>query len=746
MDILYLGFVALLFVLAVFDLFVGVSNDAVNFLSSAVGARAAKLRTVIIIAAIGVFAGASMSNGMMEIARHGIFHPSLFAFSELMCIFMAVMVTDIVLLDLFNSLGLPTSTTVSMVFELLGATFALSIVKLAADPTGLLSLSSLMNTEKALSVIMAIFVSVAIAFVFGALVQWLSRLLFSFRIDKAPHWKLGLFGGLAATAIIWFMLIKGTRDLTFMSAEMKSAIASNAWAIVGVCGVALSLLMWLLSRLGVGVLRVVVLLGTFALAMAFAGNDLVNFIGVPLAGFASWVDYSAMGQGDASGYMMTALEGPARTPALFLIAAGAVMVYSLITSKKAQGVVKTSVDLARQAGGDEMFGSSRLARSIVRYSTALGSDIAAGLPAGVKAWASRRFDTTSAEVPQGAAFDMLRAAVNLVMASLLVALGTSLKLPLSTTYVAFMVAMGSSLADKAWGRDTAVYRITGVISVIGGWFLTAGAAFTLCFLVALAMHYGGMIAMVALVAAALFILIRSNIRYRRKQAESSDVLFDSLTSAEDPERIRLLLSRHIAHHLVGFLDYTALTWQRIAQGLATEDLSSLRQAEREAAAMKDTLKKVRHKEMLGLQRMDRDVAVEKSTWFHLISNSVQQINYCLRRMAEPAREHVDNHFTPLPEECAAETERIGEALATVLRRAREIAGSGDYTPVDEVRAECDRIKTMLSDARRRQQVRMQDDKEHLKIHYVYLGLLQETQELVSALRHLLRAGKRFDEN
>lgn len=745
MELFYLGLVALLFVLAVFDLFVGVSNDAVNFLSSAVGARAAKLRTVIIIAAVGVFCGAAMSNGMMEIARHGIFHPALFSFRELMCVFLAVMVTDIVLLDLFNTLGLPTSTTVSMVFELLGATFALALVKIAADTTGALSLSALMNTEKALSVIMAIFVSVAIAFVFGALVQWLSRLLFSFHLEKASHWKLGLFGGLCATAIVWFMLIKGAKDLTFMSPEMKAAIAANTWTIVASCAVGLSLLMWLLSRLGAGVLRCVVLLGTFALAMAFAGNDLVNFIGVPLAGFSAYTDFAANGGGDASGYFMGSLDSAARTPAVFLIGAGCIMVYSLMTSKKAQGVVRTSVDLARQAGGDEMFGSSRLARSLVRYTTGIGSSIADMVPQGIRQWTERRFDTTDARTPDGAAFDMLRAAVNLVMASLLVALGTSLKLPLSTTYVAFMVAMGSSLADRAWGRDSAVYRITGVLSVVGGWFLTAGAAFTLCFGVALAMRYGGMPVMALLAAAAVAVLIRSNMRYRKKQQESADALFDSLVAAEDKAEVRRLLSRHIAHHLVGFLGYAARTWRQTAEGLATEDLAALRQAEREAAQMKDTLKKVRHKEMVGLQRMDRNLAVEKSTWFHLVSNSVQQMNYCLRRIAEPSRDHVDNHFRPLPAECAAELRSLGDDLALVLRRAREMAGSGDYTPAEDARAECDRLKARLSEARRRQQLRMQDDTEGMKIHYVYLGMLQETQELVSALRHLLRAAKRFNE-
>ena len=478
---MFLGIVVFLFLLAIFDLVVGVSNDAVNFMNSAIGAKAASFKTIIAIAAFGIFIGATLSNGMMEIARHGIFRPEQFYFQELMCIFLAVMVTDVVLLDIFNSLGMPTSTTVSMVFELLGGTFVLALIKIAGDETGMLGFADLLNTEKALSVILGIFLSVAVAFFFGTLVQYLSRLLFTFNYTKKLKYTIGLFGGIAVTAIIYFMLIKGLKDSAFMTTENKHWIQENTLMLVSCSFVFFTILMQILHWCKINVFKVVVMLGTFALAMAFAGNDLVNFIGVPLAGFSAYTDFMANGNGEPMGYLMNSLNGPAKTPFLFLFLAGVIMVYALITSKKAQNVVKTSVDLSRQDEGDEMFGSSAVARSIVRSTMSASESIAKILPDNLKRWADSRFNKDVMIMENGAAFDLIRASVNLVLAGLLIALGTSLKLPLSTTYVTFMVAMGSSLADRAWSRDSAVYRITGVLSVIGGWFITAGAAFTICF-------------------------------------------------------------------------------------------------------------------------------------------------------------------------------------------------------------------------------------------------------------------------
>ena len=442
MESIYLGIVIFLFLLAIFDLTVGVSNDAVNFLNSAIGAKAASFKTIILIAAVGIFCGATMSNGMMEIARHGIFRPEAFHFNELMCIFLAVMVTDVVLLDIFNTLGMPTSTTVSMVFELLGGTFALAMLKIAAGPESL-TFAELLNTEKALTVILGIFLSVAIAFFFGTLVQYLSRIIFTFNYTTKLKWTIGLFGGIAVTAIIYFMLIKGIKDASFMTDAHKLWVKDNTLTIVGGGFVFFTVLMQILHWCKVNVFKVIVLLGTFALAMAFAGNDLVNFVGVPLAGFSSYTDFMANGNGVANDYLMGALNEPAKTPFIFLFLSGVIMVISLITSKKAQNVIKTSVDLSRQDDGNEMFGSSAIARSLVRSMTTLGNNISKIIPEKVKVWLDSRFNKDEAILANGAAFDLVRASVNLVLAGLLIALGTSLKLPLSTTYVAFMVAMGS---------------------------------------------------------------------------------------------------------------------------------------------------------------------------------------------------------------------------------------------------------------------------------------------------------------
>ena len=570
MDILFLCVVIFLFLLAVFDLSVGVSNDAVNFLNSAIGSKAASFKRIIIVASVGVFIGAAMSNGMMEIARHGIFRPEHFSFYDLICIFMAVMVTDIILLDIFNSLGMPTSTTVSMVFELLGATFVVALIKMAGGID--LGFNDLLNTEKALSVIMGIFLSVAIAFVFGTLVQFLSRMIFSFNYRSRMKWKIGIFGGICATAIVYFLLIKGAKDLTFMTPELKKWIASNTLLIIGVCFAGFTVLMQLLHFLKVNVLKVIVLMGTFALAMAFAGNDLVNFIGVPLSGLASYQDYMANGGGDPRGFLMGSLNGPAQTPLYFLIGAGMIMVVALATSKKAQNVAKTEIGLGSQQGGEEMFGSSRIARRLVRWSLSLLAWVRRHTPDSVRAWFARRFNSDDTIMEQGAAFDLIRGSVNLVLAGALIALGTSLKLPLSTTFVTFMVAMGTSLADRAWGRESAVFRITGVISVIGGWFLTAGAAFIGAGIIVFLMHIGGHWVMFALALFTIFLLIRSNRRFRaRKTEDEGDALFQTILSTTDKTESWNLLRIYVTGQQLKFLRFADESYAAVISAFINEN-------------------------------------------------------------------------------------------------------------------------------------------------------------------------------
>lgn len=743
METIYFGFVVILFVLAIFDLMVGVSNDAVNFLQSAIGAKVAKFKTILTIAAIGIFTGAAMSNGMMEVARNGVFHPSFFSFQDVMFIFLAVMASDIVLLDIFNTLGMPTSTTVSMVFELLGGTFALALMKVAGDPS--LHVADLMNTSKALTMIMAIFVSVAIAFVVGAFVQYISRTLFTFVYkNNSLKWKIGIFGGLAFTAIIYFMLIKGLGNVSFISDAAHEWINTHSWTICGICFVVTAVLSQVLFALKVNVFKILVLTGTFALAMAFAGNDLVNFIGVPLAGYSSFQDYSANAGGDAAGYMMDSLNGPAHTPVLFLIAAGLIMVISLATSKKAFNVVKTSVDLARQDAGDEMFGSSKMARVLVRFSTNTASALSELVPNGVKRWFAKRFDNENVVLPQGAAFDEIRATVNLVVSSLLIALGTSLTLPLSTTYVTFMVAMGSSLADKAWGRESAVFRITGVISVIGGWFITAGAAFILCFLVALAMSLGGLTMASILIALSIVLLVRSNIKYKKKQAEEKgDVVFNQMITSENNAETLRLLTQHIRQGQSQFLDFVNVNYLNVTEGFISEDLSRLQKAESAMRKERQELKQRRRKEMLGLRRIDPGVAIEKSTWFHLGVNSCEDMLYSLRRICDPCEEHIDNSFVPLEKDRIKEFLPLRDTLLYLLKRAVVVISTENYTDSDKLREQCEEFKSCLSSTRQGQIERMQTSKENITVSYVYLNLLQETHEIASSLQHLLRASKHF---
>lgn len=746
MDIIYLGIVIFLFLLAIFDLMVGVSNDAVNFMNSAIGAKAASFKTIIIIAAIGIFVGATFSNGMMDIARHGIFRPDQFYFNDLMCIFLAVMVTDVVLLDVFNTLGMPTSTTVSMVFELLGGTFVLALLKIAADDTGLLGFTDLLNTEKALSVILGIFLSVGIAFFFGVLVQWITRIVFTFNYKKHLKWNIGVFGGVASTALIYFMLIKGLKDSAFMTVEFKTWINENTWLIVCCSFAFFTVLMQLLHRFRVNVFRVIVLMGTFALAMAFAGNDLVNFVGVPLAGFESYSDYVTNGSGNPDGFLMSSLNEPAKTPFVFLLAAGVIMVISLITSKKAKNVIKTSVDLSRQEEGEEMFGSSAVARSIVRTSTNISNWIVSFVPTSVGRWIDSRFKKDEAIIADGAAFDMVRASVNLVLAGGLIALGTSLKLPLSTTYVAFMVAMGTSLADRAWSRQSAVFRITGMLSVIGGWFFTAAAAFIVCGLVTTLIYFGGVICMLLMIALVVFILMRNNRAYQKKQQEQNeDVLWTTMMNSNDPIEVWELLAKHVQRNLGGSMGFAVKAYTYITDGFVDENLKSLRKALWEVSSEKKQYKRIRKRELLGLRRADKVMAMEKNTWFHLGNNSLEQMLYSLKRMGEPCLEHVDNHFQPLPQDCIREFMPLRDSLLALMTRAEEVMKTSVYGDASLILEECQVLTLQFSHLRKTLLNRMQEEGASIDVSLVYLNLIQESGQLASAVRHILRASGKIAE-
>ena len=759
MNTLFLGIVIFLIVLAVFDLVVGVSNDAVNFMNSAIGARVARYRTVVTIAAVGVFAGAALSNGMMDVARHGIMTPQYFSFYDVMCVFLAVMVTDVILLDVFNTLGMPTSTTVSMVFELLGGAFAIALLQIlhgvtAADGT-LLSLGDLLNTEKAISVILGIFLSVAIAFVLGMLVQWVARIVFTFtyRVNGrttdqsgkmgslvASSLKIGIFGGLSVTTIVWFLLIKGLKGSTLMTPEVKEMISQNTWLIIGGGMAVFSVLMTLLSAMKLPVLKFVVLFGTFALAMAFAGNDLVNFVGVPLTGLEAYQDYMANGNGESQNFMMHSLMHSAHTPALYLIAAGVVMVLALVFSKKAQNVVKTSVDLSRQDEGDEMFGSSGVARTLVRTSRSMANGLTALVPSGVARWIDSRFNADTVVLKRGAAFDEIRATVNLVLAGALVALGTSFKLPLSTTYVTFMVAMGASLADRAWSRESAVFRITGVLSVIGGWFITAGVAFMLCFLVCIALFFGSFVAMAVAIALAIFLLTRSHLRYgNSKKTSEADELFDRIVRSSDKAECWTLLRQHVALTITNQLQLVAETYKSMTDAFFYEDYRTLKRTTAITESQRKDIKRQRRKQIIAQRRIDPVLSIEKGTWYFLTINSLAQMVYCLKRMGEPCLEHVGNNFSPVPSKYIQEFIQMRNEILQLINRAYHAESMA------LIRGDADKVQLQFSDYRRTIIHDIQAKQLNIESMTVFLNLIQESQQLLSALRHTVRGANKFDE-
>lgn len=748
METIYLCIVVFLLCLAVFDLFVGVSNDAVNFLNSAIGAKVAKFRTVMIVASGGVAFGAVMSSGMMDVARHGIMQPSNYSFNEVMTIFLAVMVTDVIVLDMFNTLGMPTSTTVSLVFELLGGTFVIATIKMIADNG--LGYGDCLNTDKALSVIVAIFVSVAVAFVFGTLVQWISRVVFTFNYKKHSRYSIALFGGIAFTALAYFIFIQGLFKSPHLDAGIRDWVQDNTQIVLCATFLVSTIIMEILHLLHVNVFKFVVLMGTFGLAMAFAGNDLVNFIGVPLAGLDSYNDFMANANGVAPGeFMMKSLQGSAQTPAYYLFAAGVVMIIAMATSKKARNVIKTSVDLSRQDEGDEMFGSSRVARSIVRFTQDANDVVSRYVPRSVSKWIDTRFNKNEVELADGAAFDVVRAAVNLVLASMLITIGTNYKLPLSTTYVTFMVAMGSSLADRAWSRESAVFRVTGVISVIGGWFITAGVAFIACAVVCLIMLYGGIIAKVLFMALVVFLLIRSNRQYAKKSqsAEKSDV-FRLMMRTRDPEIVWDLLLKHVGRTQSFVTKFVLDNFNNIIDGLENEKPKVLRRCQNELKGEQELLKKFRRQELLALKRVSTEIAIERNTWFHLGINSSEQFLYCLLRMLDPIKEHVDNNFNPLPKAYIEEFAPIRSAINDLMKQTETMISTAQFDNYREILAVADECKDELSVVRKRHIDRIQEshDNSRLQVSLVYLNILQESQQLLSNMRHQLRAAKKFMEN
>lgn len=746
MDI-YLIIVIVLIVLAVSDLVVGVSNDAVNFLNSAIGSKIAPMYVIMIIASVGVMVGATFSDGLMEVARKGIFHPEQFAFSEIMIIFLAVMVTDIFLLDLFNTFGLPTSTTVSIVFELLGAAVAVAVIKIALSPTEtFLDLNKYINSDKALAIITGILVSVVVAFIVGAFIMYLSRLLFSFRYQKKLKYFGSVWGGLAITMITYFMLIKGAKGASFLTPEILDFIKNHTWNIVifGFVGwtILLQLLTWFFK---VSIPKVIILVGTFALAMAFAGNDLVNFIGVPLAGLKSYQVFIANPGADAETFLMGALANPVNTNTYLLLAAGVIMILTLWLSKKAKSVVATTVDLSRQSGGEERFGASLMSRSIVRASISINKAISTFIPASLSKSIDKRFeipkeDRIKSRAKGAASFDVIRASVNLVVASILIAFGTSLKLPLSTTYVTFMVAMGTSLADRAWGRDSAVYRIQGVFSVIGGWFLTALIAFTISLIIANIIYWGGIIAIFIVLAAIAFFVYRTRILHSSRESEKLEdekeiEIIEEITSASH-------VFEKCNHQTIKGLSKVPEFYEKLITGLSEENRQVMRDLKAEVKKYNKKSKRNRD----NINETVRNLRIDHIDTGHYYVQSVdylREIAHCLNFMVNPTAEHIENNHTGLDSiqigEIRILTDGISKMYAAIIAKIK----SKNYHDLTDIMKQQHDLLEMISETRMNQVKRMKETDLHTRTSLLYLDILAETKNLILYSINLLKSQRDF---
>ena len=601
-------------------------------------------------------------------------------------------------------------------------------------------LSELINTDKALTMIVGIFLSVAIAFIFGMIVQYITRLIFSFNFEKNLKWKIGIFSGIATTALIYFMLIKGMKGAAFITADMRAWIDAHTWQLLGISFVFFTVLMQILFFLKVNVLKLVVLIGTFPLAMAFAGNDLVNFIGVPLAGLDTYIDVRRSGVA-MDALSMNSLNTMSSANTIYLIIAGGVMVVTLLTSKKAKIVLQTSLDLSKQNGGNESFGSSAIARSLVRFTNNMVSAIDNILPAKVKAWIEKRFDNREMILEENAAFDLIRGSVSIVLASMLIALGTSLKLPLSTTYVTFMVTMGASLSDRAWSRESAVYRVTGMFSVIGGWFITAIVAFIICFVIALLFYYGGVIAMIAMIALAVYIIIKN--RAKSNKTEDNDELFEKALNATEQEVIYESFVQHNRESMNKMLNMSKEIYANIVDAFVKEDIKTLRKASNDCRDAKQIMKQLKRKEIMIMRRLDDKM--NKNTWFHLSYNSIEQILYSLRRVCDPCKEYVDNSFTPLDKKYLPEVESLKEKLFWAMDAANITIYSSEYKDVDAV---MERIKVREDEAvemSREQMNRIQNSKENIDLALLYLNIIQESSAIITEMRHILRNEAKMNE-
>ncbi|WP_105473912.1 inorganic phosphate transporter [Jejuia pallidilutea] len=745
MDNIYLYMIIALAILAIADLVVGVSNDAVNFLNSAIGSKAISFRTIMIVASLGVAVGAVFSSGMMEVARKGIFNPGEYMFDEIMIIFMAVMITDILLLDFFNSVGMPTSTTVSIVFELLGAAVAIALIKIGHDGGNFSDVIGYINTSKASQIIFGILLSVVVAFSIGAIVQWLSRVLLSYNFQKKPSWVGALFGGLAITSITYFIFMKGLKGTSYAKESfdilggvtMKDFLENQVLQIVLVSMVFWSLLSYVLIAFAkTNIYKLIIVVGTFALALAFAGNDLVNFIGVPVAAYNAFLTWSASGIAPTE-FPMDALASKVPTNNWLLFGAGMVMVLTLWFSTKAKGVVKTSLDLSSQGETKERFQPNSLSRGFVRFAMLMSQMTAYMLPKSWQAKIDKQFETPvialsknrQLELP---AFDLVRAAVNLMVAAVLISIATSYKLPLSTTYVTFMVAMGTSLADRAWGAESAVYRVAGVINVIGGWFFTAFSAFTAAALVAYLLNLNLTVMFPILLVVALALLIRSSIVHSRKTKEVRAE--DSLIKAESSS------VQGVIHESAGNIANVVKRGNKIytnaINGLAKQDLSSLKKNKKQVDKLSTEVDELRNNIFYFIKNLDES-SLGASNFYINVLGYLQDMTQSLEYISKVSYKHIHNNHKKLKFNQIKELKEVDERLEKLFNGTREAFLARDFEEIGNILTKKDEISSLLSEKIQKQVERTRSDESSPKNTTLYFSVLLETKDLLVATMNLL---------
>ena len=742
MDNPYILMLIALALLAVIDLVVGVSNDAVNFLNSAIGSKAISIRNIMIIASIGVFFGAITSSGMMEVARKGIFNPEMFMFQDIMFIFMAVMITDILLLDVFNTLGMPTSTTVSIVFELLGAAVVISLIKISQnDAESFNAIWNYINYEKASLIIFGILLSVVVAFSVGALVQFLSRLIYSFNFEKRPNYINALFGGFAITAITYFIIIKGMKGTPFY-VDVKHLIEDNTLLII-----AGSFLLWtLISQLlitffNINILKLIIGIGTFSLAMAFSGNDLVNFVGVPIAAWNSYQVWETSGI-SATTFSMGVLAQKVPSNVFLLLFAGAIMVVTLWTSSKARNVIKTGIDLSRQGEGHEKFKPNPLSRLVVRASMGINLGLSYIIPAKTIAFVDSKFQKPVIELPKDKtyelpAFDMVRASVNLIVAGILISIATSMRLPLSTTYVTFMVAMGTSLADRAWGRESAVYRVAGVINVIGGWFLTAITAFLAAGLVAYLISWDMVMIPILLVLVA-FLIGRNTVMHRKK---SKEVKKQEYIQRADLITINGVIEES-ADHISSVANRVNKLYTNVVDDLANHDLNKLRKTDKHVEKLNNEIDDLKDGVFYFIKSLD-DTSVQASRFYILVLGYLQDVAQSISYISRISFRHVNNNHKNLKKGQLKDLKAIDNQLTEILGKVSSVFELRAFDDLEEILIEKQDLLKDVSDSIEKQVTRIRIEESSPKNTTLYFSILLETQDLITALMSLLQTYEEF---